>query len=262
VTLLPPPPERAPDLDDDFTAPKLNDSWTAHYLPHWTTPDRSAARFDLTGAGLRLRIDADQPHWRPEDAPLRVSNLQTGTFSGVAGSTRGIHPHRPDGLVVRTPQALRLGWAPAAGRVEVTVSASTDPGCMTAAWLVGTEHLAEGQSGEICLFEIDAEAIGPTATVARSGLKAHRDPDLVTDMADVVIPVAASRPHTWTAIWGDGELLLGCEGRELRRLALAPDYPLVLLIDLFESSGAGVGTYPKTAMIHRVRGWTSSDRGF
>lgn len=261
MTLLPPPPDRAPDLDDDFTGTTLSEPWTAHYLPHWTTPERSAARFDLTAGGLRLRIDAGQPDWRPEDAPLRVSNVQTGTYSGAAGSDRGIHPHRPDGLVVRTPQPLRLGWAPSAGRVEVTVSASTDPGCMTAAWLVGTEHLAAGQSGEICLFEIDAEAIGPTATVARSGLKAHRDPGLVTDMAEVTIPVDASRPHTWTAIWGDGELVLGCEGLELRRLALAPDYPLVLLIDLFETSGAGVGSYPKTATFHRVRGWSSPNRG-
>lgn len=257
--LLPPSPDLAPDLDDAFAGPALGAAWTAHYLPHWTTPDRSAAWFDLGSDGLRLRIDADQPDWRPEDAPLRVSNLQTGTFSGATGSTRGIHPHRPDGLVVRTPQPLHLGWAPSAGRVDVTVSASVDPGCMTAAWLVGTEHLREGHAGEICLFEIDADAITPTATVARSGVKAHHDPGLLTDMAEVTVPVDAARPHTWTVIWGDGEVILGCEGIELRRLTPAPDYPLVLLLDLFETAAAGVGVYPKTAMIHRVRGWSSSD---
>ena len=31
---------------------------------------------------LRLRIDADQPAWRTEDGQMRVSNLQTGSFSG------------------------------------------------------------------------------------------------------------------------------------------------------------------------------------
>ena len=42
--------------------------WVAHYLPQWTTPDRSAARYELEPGVLRLRIDADQPEWRVEDA--------------------------------------------------------------------------------------------------------------------------------------------------------------------------------------------------
>ena len=60
--VLLPPPRRAPDLDDDFAGPDLRTSWWIdHYLPQWTTPDRSRARYDLGPRGLRLRIDADQP---------------------------------------------------------------------------------------------------------------------------------------------------------------------------------------------------------
>lgn len=254
--LLPPPPDRVPDLDDDFRSDALAAAWVPHYLPHWTTPERSAARFDLGPDGLRLRIDADQPDWRPEDAPLRVSNLQTADFSGPARSARGIHRHRSDGLRVRSPRGLHLGWAPSAGRVDVTLSASVDTGCMTAVWLVGTEHRRDGEAGEICLVEIDADAIGPSATRARTGLKAHRDAGLTTDMAEVVVPLDAAHPHTWTAIWCDGALILGCEGVEVRRIAQAPGYPLALMIDLFETSAAGVGAYPKTATVHRVRGWS------
>ncbi|MGP2407993.1 hypothetical protein ACTUM1_15745, partial [Listeria monocytogenes] len=76
----------------------FSDAWVLHYLPHWTTPERSVARWGFTPAGLALRIDQDQLDWRPEDAPLRVSNLQTATFSGPAGSAVGTHRHRPDGL--------------------------------------------------------------------------------------------------------------------------------------------------------------------
>lgn len=72
---------------------------------------------------------------------------------------------------------------------------------MHAAWLVGTEHLNAEHAGEICVFEIDAAAIGPTSR-ARAGIKAHGDPRLLTDMAEVEILFDASRPHTWTAIWG------------------------------------------------------------
>lgn len=255
---LPPPPTREPDLEDDFSAPSLRrELWLDHYLPHWTTPERSRARYDVDAPGLRLRIDRDQPDWRDEDAPMRVSNLQTGSFSGEPRSTRGTHRHRPDGLVVRTVAPLQLLWAPSGGRVDVTVSASTDDGCMTAAWLVGTEHLSAGHAGEICLFEIDADKIAPARTAARCGVKAHHDTSLVTDMAEVVVPIDASAPHTWTALWGDGETVIGCEGQVVRRVEQAPAYPLFLMIDLFEIGERGAGSYPKSALFHHVRGWSS-----
>jgi hypothetical protein len=254
---LPSPPERQPDVEDAFTGP-LSDLWIEHYLPHWTTPQRSAARSDLVSGGRRLRIDDDQLDWRPEeDAPLRVSNLQTGTFSGPHGSTRGTHRHRADGLVVRTPTPTRLLWAPSAGRLDITVSATEDVGCMLAVWLVGTEHLAPDQAGEICVFEIDADAIGTDAFRARCGVKAHDDPRLTTDMAEVQIPLDATRPHTWTAVWGAGETVIGCDGVVVRRIAQAPEYPLFLMVDLFELDPS-VGPYPKTATIHHFRGWDTS----
>jgi hypothetical protein len=257
--LLPAPPDRTPDLDDDFPGPGLDSRvWLDHYLPHWTTPERSRARYDIDGTGLRLRIDLDQPDWRPEDAPLRVSNVQTGNSSGPVGSAAGTHRHRSDGLQVRTATALHLGWAPTAGRVDLTVSASVDAGCMTAAWLVGTSHLRAEQEGEICLFEIDADAITPTWSRARSGVKAHGDGRLLTDMADVTVPLDASLPHTWTAIWGSGAVVIGCEGRIVRVVEQSPDYPLVLMLDLFETGGPTTDGYPKSARFHRVRGWSDA----
>lgn len=254
---LPPTPTRPPDFADDFADGPNPALWVAHYLPQWSTPERSAARIEPGVDGIHLRIDEAQPDWRPEDAPLRVSNLQTGVFSGPVGSTRGTHRHRPDGLVVRTPTPTRLLFAPSSGRFDITVSASTDEGCMTAAWLVGTEHRSTDESGEICVFEIDAEAIRDSSTTARAGIKAHHDPRLVDDMSEVTTPVVASRPHTWTVIWGEGETIIGCAGSVVRRIAQAPDYPLFLMIDLFELRRTG-GGYPKRASVHEVRGWEGS----
>jgi hypothetical protein len=250
---LPPPPDRAPDLDEDFSGGLSCDRWIPHYLPHWTTPDRSKARYRLVPAGLELLIEADQLDWRPEDSPLRVSNLQTGGYSGAVGSQRGTHRHRDDGLVVRTEVPQQLLFAPRRGRVDLTVTASRDEGCMLAAWLVGTEHLSPDDSGEICVFEIDAASIG--ATTVRSGIKAHHDPRMTTDMAEVTVPFDAGRASTWTAIWDDGETVIGCEGLVVRRVPQAPTYPLFLMIDLFEI-GPASGTYPKTATLQRVRGWS------
>nr|WP_184240116.1 glycoside hydrolase family 16 protein [Conyzicola lurida] len=232
--------------------------WVDHYLPHWTTPERSRARYSLDGeAGLRLLIERDQLDWRPEDAPLRVSNLQTGVFSGPLGSERGTHRHRPDGLGVRTPTLERLLWAPASGRFEVTVSASVDEGCMLAVWLVGVENSSPEQSGEICVFEIDATAIGPSSTAVRSGIKAHGDPALVTEMVEAVLPIDASRPHTWTVVWGPAGTVIACEGVVVMSSSAAPDYPMLLMVDLFEVGPPSndAAAYPKEARIHSFRGW-------
>ncbi|AZC12608.1 hypothetical protein [Microbacterium sp. ABRD28] len=253
TTALPAPPTHPPLFDDDFSRGLDPERWVAHYLPHWTTPDRSEARYALSRAGLQLRIDADQLDWRPEDAPLRVSNIQTGSFSGPVGSTIGTHRHRDDGLTVRTETPSRLLWAPTSGRVDITVSASRDPDCMLAAWFVGTEHLSAADAGEICVFEIDASAIGDSTT-ARTGIKAHSDPRLTSDMSEVTLPFDASRPHTWTAIWGDGETVIGVEGKVIKRMPQAPASPMFLLIDLFEI-GPPSGAYPKSATVHRVRAW-------
>jgi len=252
--ILPPPPSEAPSFADDFSAGLDGEKWIAHYLPHWTVPERSAARYEVVDAGLQLRIESDQLDWREDDAPLRVSNVQTAMFSGPMGSARGTHRHRSDGLEVRTETPLRLLFAPASGRIDVTVAASVDEGCMLAAWLVGIEDLSERDAGEICIFEIDADAVS-TTTRARSGIKAHGDPRLETDMAEVVLPFDASGPHTWTVMWGDGETVIGCEGSVLRRIPQSPDYPLMLLIDLFEI-GTPSGRYPKTAIVSEVRAWS------
>lgn len=250
---LPATPSQTPVFSDDFSCGVDPLKWVDHYLPHWTVPERSAARYATSGAGLELRIDADQLDWRAEDAPLRVSNLQTAMFSGAVGSTRGTHRHRPDGLEVRTSTPQRLIFAPSEGRIDLTVAASTDPGCMLAAWLVGTEHLSDADAGEICIFEIDSQAVGRSTRV-RTGIKAHQDPRLTTDMAEITLPLDARELHTWTVIWGGGETTIGCEGSVIRRIPQAPDYPMMLLIDLFEI-GPPHGRYPKTALVSRVSAW-------
>lgn len=254
---LPAPPDRAPDLDEDFSDGLSRRWWIPHYLPHWTTPDRSEARYRIIPEGAELRIEADQLDWRAEDAPLRVSNLQTGNYAGPIGSLRGTHRHREDGLRVRTGPDESLLFAPSRGRIDVTVTASRDEGCMLAAWLVGPEHLSADDSGEICIFEMDADKIGETS-VARAGIKAHHDARLVTDMREVVVPFDAAQPHTWTVIWDGSETIIGCEGRVVRRIAQSPTYPLLLMLDLFEVAPAS-GVYPKTATIHRVRAWSVAE---
>lgn len=97
---LPAAPDREPDIDDDFSTGLSRERWVASYLPQWTTPERARAHYEIVAAGIELRIDSDQPDWRPEDAPLRVSNLQTGVYSGPVGSPA--LPKPPSPLFLRT----------------------------------------------------------------------------------------------------------------------------------------------------------------
>jgi hypothetical protein len=157
-----------PDLADDFHGDELDPgAWVAHYLPHWTTPDRSGACYDPGAEGLRLRIDADQPHWREQDAPMRVSNLQTATFAVPVGSRRG------------------------------------------------------------------------------------------TDMAEIDVPGDATATGTWGVSWGGDGVRVDVDGTVLRTVDQVLDYPLQLMVSLFEVAPvAERHQYPLTAGVRAVRGWS------
>jgi len=247
---------------DDFAGPVLDPGrWVDHYLPHWTTPERSAARYRLED-GLRLLVEADQPAWRPEDGAMRVSNIQTGSFSGPRGSGTGQHRHRSD-LSVVTPQPTRRLWTPSSGLVEATLRASPDPRCMLAIWLVGFEERSPQDSGEICIAELYGDGIGPGGSRVRLGLKAHHDPRLRTDMADVVLDLDATEDHSYAAEWDAGSVRLFVDDVLVRGIGQGLDYPLQLMVDLFEfraDDPGQAGSYPKAAHVAAVRGYRRHGR--
>jgi Glycosyl hydrolases family 16 len=246
------------EFDEDFAGPALDPGrWVAHYLPHWTTPERSAARYELRPGLLRLRIDADQPAWRVEDGEMRVSNLQTGTFSGPAGSARGQHRHRPD-LAVVTPQPTRRLYTPTGGLAEAVMRASPDPTCMLAFWLVGLEEASPEASGEICVAELFGHAIGPERSRVRIGVKAHHDPRLAWDMEEVELALDAADWHIYAAEWTADRIRFFVDDRLVRTVHQRIDYPLQLMVDLFEfPEGAerDPAAYPKFGEVRAVRGY-------
>ena len=253
-----------PAFTDDFTGPRLDPQrWVAHYLPQWTTPERSAARHRLSEEGLHLLVEADQPEWRPEDPGLRVSNVQTATWSGPVGSALGAHRHRP-GVLVRTAQPDRRLWTPTAGAVEVTARASADPDCLFAVWLVGTEERSPRDSGEVCVAELFGSATGPERSTVRLGVKAHGDPRLRDDVVDVELPLDATAEHTYAATWDERRVRLFVDDELVHEVGQGLAYPLQLMVDLFELPPAGGGAgrdadrdparYPKEAVVRSVRG--------
>jgi hypothetical protein len=243
---------------DDFTGDGLDPArWVDHYLPHWTTAERSAARYALDGDGLRLLIEADQPAWRTEDGRMRVSNVQTGSFSGPRGSSIGQHRHRPD-LPVRSPQPTRRLWTPSSGLVEATMRASPDPTCMLAIWLVGLEEAAPQESGEICIAELFGDAISQKRSQVRLGVKAHHDPRLRTEMIDLVLDLDATDEHAYAAEWDAQSVRFYVDDLLVHTVAQSVSYPLQLMVDLFEfptDDERDVADYPKSAQVRAVRGY-------
>jgi hypothetical protein len=230
--------------------------WVPHYLPQWTTPERSRARYELGTEGLRLRIDADQPPWRDADGELRVSNLQTGAFSGPRGSNRGQHRHRDD-LTVVTPQDVRRTYTPSDGLVEAVLRAVPDPSIMLAFWLIGFEE-APDQSGEICVVEIFGDSIGSSESELSVGVKAHHDPRLTTDMARVRLPLDATRWHRYAAAWDAQSVQFFIDDELVRIVPQSLTYPMQLMVDLFEfpaSPAREPADYPKVGDVREVLGF-------
>jgi hypothetical protein len=183
--------------------------------------------------------------------------VQTGSFSGPAGSDRGTHRHRAD-LAVRTPQPPRRLFTPTAGLVEARLRASADPTCMLAIWLVGFEETAPEDSGEICIAELYGDRIGPGGSSVRTGVKAHGDPRLREDMADVALAVDATDWHTYSAAWTAEETRLHVDDELVRTVGQGMAYPLQLMLDLFEFPAGpdrDPAAYPKVGDVAAVRGY-------
>ncbi len=251
-------------VDERFAGPDLDaDRWVPHYLPQWSTPDRSAARYALGLDGLTLRIDHDQPTWSPEyNGELRVSNLQTGVRSGPVGTGSGQHPFR-EGLVVRTAQPKRRLWLPHHGLIEVHLRPSTHPRALTALWLIGFEHEPE-QSGELCIVELLGRDVAPDGR-ARVGLGIHPfgDPSLRDDFVQVPVAGDVRAGRTYSVEWKPGSARFFIDDVLVAEADQSPAYPLQLMLNLYElpdGSPRDPCEYPLEAHVPWVREWRRATR--
>ena len=256
----------APGYADDFDGPDLDtEVWVPHYLPQWSSRAESAATYVVAGSELRLTIAPEQGLWCAGDhePPLRVSGVQSGVWSGPAGSTAGQQPYR-DGLVVREAQAPHWGWTPRYGVIEVRARMELSARSMAAVWLVGVEDEPE-RSAEICVFEVFGDALAvdggrPTAAVGM-GVHPFRDPALADDFAAERVAIDVTEPHVYAADWRPGRVDFLLDGRTVRAVAQAPDYPMQLMVAVFDfpdkADAAPPGHVPLLA-VDRVRGPASA----
>jgi hypothetical protein len=249
----------AATIDERFSGGFLDEGrWVASYLPAWSSRREAAATYRVDDKGLRLSIPEEQPLWCPDlhEPPLRVSAVQSGNWSGPVGSERGQQAFRP-GLVVREEQPTLWGYTPRHGRIEVECRATLTPNAMFSAWMVGLEHEHPEDNGEITLVEVFGDSITPDGTVGLGqGIKAIRDPRLVEEFSADPYPLDVSRDHVYAVEWRPGSVGFFLDGKLLKTADQAPDYPMQLIIGLFDfpARAAGLGHQEPELIVGRVTG--------
>ena len=207
---------------------------------------------------------ADHPVWCEGDhePPIRVSGIQSGSWSGPVGSTQGQQPFRR-GQLVREEQPTRWGWTPQEGWIEMRARAVVSPRSMVSLWMVGREEVPE-RSAEICVMEAFGDAVTPggprrwawactrSATLT-SGRTSPRSGSRSTWRSSTRTPATGRRSAStspWTA-----------PGPQHRGTAA---YPLQLMLAVFDFPDRSVGDdgdLVPELVVDWVRGWQSPAAG-
>jgi Glycosyl hydrolases family 16 len=223
------------ELDERFASDGLDPAvWFPYYLPHWSSRAESAATWSVQGGDLHLTIPPDQGLWCADrhEEPMRVSCVQTGSFAGPVGSTIGQLPFA-DGLTVREEQPTLWGYTPLHAHVEVTMRARVSARSMFAFWMSGIEDRPE-RSGEICVAEVFGDTIHDGAADVGIGVKRLGDPALRQEFSTLRLAIDVAEPHTYGVDWRPGSLAFLVDGEVVRRVDQAPDYPMQLMIGVFD----------------------------
>ena len=245
------------DFEDRFEGRDLDPArWLPHYLPHWSSRERAAARYELGDGTLRLVIEEDQEPWCPElDGEIRVSSLQTGAFAGPVGSSAGQHRFNPAAVVRETQPDVRL-YTPQYGRIELRARATADPDAMVALWLIGWE--GGERSGEICVCEIFGRDVREGEALVGMGVHPFGDPALEDDFEQVPFSIDVTEPHEYRADWTPDGVVFAIDGETVKTTAQSPAYPLQLMLDIYEFPWGGERrpeAYPKVFEVESVRGY-------
>jgi uncharacterized protein YndB with AHSA1/START domain len=246
------------EFEDTFDGDALNlRRWIPHYLPHWSSRERSAARYAIGGGCLRLLITADQEPWCPElDGDIRVSSLQTGVFAGPVGSIVGQHRFDPDAVVREAQRNTRL-YTPQYGRIELRAKAPDDPRAMAALWMIGYEDEPE-RSAEICVCEIFGRDVSPTHATVGIGVHPFGDARIVDDFSAVRLRIDVREFHLYAAEWTPERVAFFVDGERLKTVGQSLAYPMQLMLGIYEFPGEAprpAAEYPKEFVVDYVRGY-------
>lgn len=225
---------------DDFDGPELAQHWLPFYLPQWSSREATRPRFRLAESTLTLLIEPEQRPWSPEfNGPVRVSNLQTGVFSGPLGSSVGQH-HFRSGLLVREAQAPQQTYTPHFAYLEFACRCRLQATNVAALWLIGLEHTPE-QSAELCLFELKGDNVHADHAVVGYGLRPFGDLRVPNAFFEERLDVKVEETQVFGVLWEPEAVTFFVNGQVQRRIEGSPQYALQLMLNLYELEGRNDG---------------------
>lgn len=221
-------------MNDDFEEEELNtDYWLPVYLPQWSSREKSAPSYRIRDSILTLYIADRQEPWCPEwNGDIRVSNLQTGVFSGERGSSAGQH-HFTEGLVVREFQPKDFKVTIQYGYIEFKARCNISEENVAALWLIGIEE-NPCQSAEICLFELKGRNVEKDGAVIGYGLHPFGDACLKEEFYEQKFSIHVEEWNTYALKWEEDKITFYLNGKEIRVIGQSPAYPMQIMLNLYD----------------------------
>ncbi|MGC4000366.1 MAG: glycoside hydrolase family 16 protein [Anaeromyxobacter sp.] len=92
------------------------------------------------------------------------------------------------------------------------------------------------------------------------GVHPFGDPALRDDFQAVPVAIDARELHTYSAEWTPHQVRFFVDDRLVRRVAQSPDYPMQLMLNIYEfrdgtASPSPPGRYPRVFEVAWIRGW-------
>ncbi len=244
---------------DDFTSPVLNKAlWIPTYLPQWSSREKTKPHYEIKGDQLILQITENQSPWSNEfNGNVKVSNLQTGVYSGPVGSSFGQHRFS-DQLVVREAQPEQRTYTPQYGVFEIRCRVpNLGIDNVAALWMIGFEDKPE-RSAEICIVEIIGAKQPNKGAVIGYGLHPFGDPKIKDEFYEDQFDLNIQEFHTYSAEWTPEYVDFFIDNEKGRRINQSPDYPMQFMLNMYEIPIEGhdpsENVYPKDFVIDYVRG--------
>jgi hypothetical protein len=251
----------APTFVEDFDGDALDEAvWFPYYLPAWSSRAQTRAEASVGGSCLTLSIPVAQGLWCPDDHPdpLRVSGIQSGSWSGPVGSEHGQQRFRDD-LVVKEEQPRLTGWLPERGQVVVRCRMEISPRSMAAFWLSGFEEDPD-EAGELCVVEIFGRSIEDGTAEVGVGVKKVHDPRLVHQFAAPRLEIDLAEWHDYGVEWDERGARFTVDGSVVHTAVDPPTYPMQAMIAVFDfpawSTGDDDNLVPRL-VVDRVTGRSS-----
>lgn len=219
---------------DDFDQEELDETkWLPIYLPQWSSRKRSKANYTIQDSELVLLVTEDQQPWCPEfNGDLKVSNLQTGLYSGPLGSPLGQHRFS-DRCRVREEQPEVRTFTPQYGYFEIRAKGIGNPNNLCAFWMIGFEDRPE-RSAEICPFELKGWNVGSDRCTIGFGLHPFGDTSIQDEFMEREFMLDPTRYHLYAVDWSEQGVDFFIDNELIYRSSQSPGYPMQLMLNVYE----------------------------